>query len=348
MTGARRLHTVAAHCIAATTTEPETDPIGTTGNNNTAAVAEAIGFASFPIVDPLGSDINLDELIATVTGITNRGWIAGRPRGLDLDAGDTVAEQAAAFEGRMKQFREVKDQAMEMAKATGEWPEFLQSGRPGPATANPLINHPGVEAHQSANLEEMVAHNRAGTVPTPWAPHVINAHATFAEEGRFERECEMFRTEAAFAGIASDLPATSSFKRLTQMHALGRYVLMTRDSDGTFRAFEDSTEIAEGATGSLEDGATAGLTELPAAERAGILYIIATPCSEEHAAAAFNQICPPDLEAELSTYNLGKHHDVIQQDFTIDSNWKLPIDTFGETYHFSVSLFSLSSVSESL
>jgi hypothetical protein len=87
----------------------------------------------------------------------------------------------------------------------------------------------------------------------------------------------------------------------------------------------------DGSGNAMERG---GLTELHCAEKAGLLFVIASPCSEEAAAAHFDAVMPPDLEAELSEYNIGKHHRAIEQTFGIAANWKLPIDTFGETYHF--------------
>jgi len=324
--------------------------------------------ADLPIVDPFGSGVSLDELVESVQGITNRG------RGLDLSK-DTPEEQAAAFDQQMAGLRAMQEAGRKEALETGDWPTqgFYRRGS-GRGNSNPLINTPGVEAIHAPNLEEMVAHNKAGTVPTPWAPHVINAHDTYAEEERWERERELFKTTAVFAGISSDLPEPNSFKRFV---VLDKSVLMTRDNEGTFRCFENrcmhrGAELVNAGPGSSgtkrlhvcdfhawtygsdgklmsvpeeygfdapDDGSGSamergGLTELPAAERAGMLYVIATPCSDEDAAKHFNQVCPPELEAELSEYNIGKHHTVIQQDFTIDANWKLPIDTFGETYHF--------------
>ena len=58
-------------------------------------------------------------------------------------------------------------------------------------------------------------------VPTPPAPRVI--------------ECNSFLINAVFAGMSSDLPEPNSCRRF---EALGKYVLLPRDSKGNFRAFE--------------------------------------------------------------------------------------------------------------
>eukprot|EP01048_Picozoa_sp_COSAG05_P013220 COSAG05_NODE_1387_length_5007_cov_322.307253_3_plen_118_part_00 len=44
---------------------------------------------------------------------------------------------------------------------------------------------------------------------------------------------------------------------------------------------------------------------------------------------------PPALEAELAMFRLDKHHRVVQQTMSVDANWKLGVDTFCETYHFT-------------
>ena len=316
------------------------------------------------LLHDLGDDINLDGLIIRVTGITKRG------RGKDLTK-ETPEEQTASFEAQMKMFRMMKQGQVDHVEKTGEWPPgFLESK----GEDNPLLNNAAVEAIQSQNLAEMVEHNINGTTPTPWAPHVIDAHQTYADEARWERECEHFLSSAVFAGISKDLPEPNSYRRF---EVLGKSVLMTRDRQGTFRAFENrcmhrGAELVNagpdssgkklihvcdfhawsyGSDGKLmgvpeeygfdspDDGSGSaadrgGLTELPSAERAGMLFLVPTPCDDETAAAHFDAVMPPDLEAELSAYNIGEHHRAVEQTFTIDSNWKLPIDTFGETYHF--------------
>ena len=76
------------------------------------------GFAtgdSFPITNPFGTGISLEGLVDAVTTLTKQG------RGKDLSK-DTVEEQEASFNERMKQFRMVKTMAMEQAKQTGDWP----------------------------------------------------------------------------------------------------------------------------------------------------------------------------------------------------------------------------------
>ena len=44
---------------------------------------------------------------------------------------------------------------------------------------------------------------------------------------------------------------------------------------------------------------------------------------------------PTELLHELEALGLGKHACVVEQDVSMKCNWKLGIDTFGETYHFS-------------
>ena len=320
--------------------------------------------ASYPLTNPFGDGISLEELMTAVQTITKQG------RGTDLTK-DTLEEQQASFNAQMAQFRKHKASAQEQAEKTGDWPQPRTLG----SNPNPNLNHAGVEAIHSANLEEMVEHNKNGTVPAPWPPHVIDAHETYADTARWERECEHFKTSAVIAGISTDLPEAHSYKRF---EVLGKSVLLTRDGDGVFRAFENrcmhrGAELVNkgdfeqgkkmvhvcdfhawsyGSNGKLlgvpeeygfdapDDGSGSaaergGLTELHCAERAGLLLVIATPCSEEEALQKLDAAMPPELEGEVSQYRIGNHYRMIEQSFGIESNWKLPIDTFGETYHFS-------------
>ena len=42
----------------------------------------------------------------------------------------------------------------------------------------------------------------------------------------------------------------------------------------------------------------------------------------------------PELRAELASWNLGELSYLGRDDYEVDCNWKLAMDTFGETYHF--------------
>ena len=46
------------------------------------------------------------------------------------------------------------------------------------------------------------------------------------------------------------------------------------------------------------------------------------------------EVMPPELEAELELFKLGEVRRTMSQEMKIDSNWKLPVDTFCESYHF--------------
>lgn len=77
------------------------------------------------------------------------------------------------------------------------------------------------------------------------------------------------------------------------------------------------------------------LLGVPAAERAGLLFVIAAPAPGADLARLFVSALPEDLERELDIYQLGKHQKVAEQTYRIDANWKMVHDTFGEAYHFT-------------
>ena len=51
-------------------------------------------------------------------------------------------------------------------------------------------------------------------------------------------------------------------------------------------------------------------------------------------ARMLGEVMPPELEAELELFKLGEVRRTMSQEMKIDSNWKLPVDTFCESYHF--------------
>ena len=151
------------------------------------------------------------------------------------------------------------------------------------------------------------------------SPSVLNGHLTYADEARFAAEQQKFFLESPLiVGLSKDLAENNDYKRIQIM---GKSILITRDGEGVFRAFENacrhrgmelvSAEApsgnkrlhvcpyhawAYGSDGSLmsvpfeegftdENGAHAtergGLIALPAAERAGLLFVVPTVVAEE-------------------------------------------------------------------
>jgi phenylpropionate dioxygenase-like ring-hydroxylating dioxygenase large terminal subunit len=201
-------------------------------------------------------------------------------------------------------------------------------------------------------------------------PTVLNGHTTYADAARFAAEEQvLFRESPVIAGLSGDLPAPNDYKRF---EVAGKSVLLTRDSDGIFHAFENACRHramelvpAEAPTGNKQlhvcpyhawaygsDGALlsvpfeqgftddegaehatdrGGLIELPSAERAGLLFVVATKISDAHFERMMAEVMPPELQAELEIAQLDGLMRVQSQDMVIDANWKLPVDTFCES-----------------
>jgi len=180
--------------------------------------------------------------------------------------------------------------------------------------------------------------------------------AQAAREGQ-----RLFREQALCVGMSGDLPAPGHF--LTH-DALGLPLLLTRHTDGQFRAFLNvcrhrGARVAEGAgegrgfvcpyhawrygmDGRLvsrpEDGAfpdcardAFGLTPLAAEERNGLLWVMPTPGAALQFAPSFAV-----LEAELANYGLADFTPFATRELRRQMNWKLALDTFLESYHFCV------------
>jgi nitrite reductase/ring-hydroxylating ferredoxin subunit len=172
---------------------------------------------------------------------------------------------------------------------------------------------------------------------------------------------EFFSNYPHVLGLSADLPEPGSF--LTSDN-LGKPILCTRDDSGAFHAFVNvcrhrGTVVESARRGKKRqfncpfhawgynhrgdliavpkedqfgavDRSCHGLVELPAVERHGLLWVHPDPNGVMDIAAQLG-----DLDAELAGWNLAQ--DIQQGETAYDHamNWKLAIDTFGETYHFN-------------
>jgi nitrite reductase/ring-hydroxylating ferredoxin subunit len=162
-------------------------------------------------------------------------------------------------------------------------------------------------------------------------------------------------------GLSADLPEAGSFMTSTD---LGKPILATRDEKGHFHAFLNvcrhrATMVESEARGQKNifhcpfhawgyntqgdlvavpkedhfgkvDKSCNGLVKLPAEERWGLLWVHPDP---QGALDLDDQL--GDLGAELGSWDLGKHRFQSTTTYPHAMNWKLAIDTFGETYHFN-------------
>ena len=97
-----------------------------------------------------------------------------------------------------------------------------------------------------------------------------------------------------FAGLSADLAAAPDSALRVQL--MGKPVLLTRDSQGAFHAFEDDPSADASADVGLS---SRHLVELPAGERCGILFVVSHPQAGVDYAAALGDVLGPELEREL-------------------------------------------------
>lgn len=177
---------------------------------------------------------------------------------------------------------------------------------------------------------------------------------------RHSDDVAMLTRSPQLVGYSSELPRPGTYCTKT---VLGRSVLLTRAADGVVRAFDNvclhrQSRIADGCgaarrlacpyhswtydlNGALtgvpgkegfpETAArTARLTELPATECAGFLWL-----SLDRAATLDIPAFLGPLADELDSWGIGRWSPLGEKVLDCPINWKLAIDTFAENYHFA-------------
>lgn len=187
---------------------------------------------------------------------------------------------------------------------------------------------------------------------------------TYTSEDRFETEWKtFFQDHPQIIGMSGDLAEANSFFTVNDF---GSSIIATRDPAGKFKAYANvcshrGAEIEQerrgvkskfscpfhGWTfnnqGSLVgypqskqfgeiDKDCYGLTELPCLEKYGFLWVHPNSKGE----ISLKDLLGDKLEEEFSAWDFDKLILSNEEEYQTDMNWKLAIDTFGETYHFSV------------
>ncbi|MDT5221345.1 MAG: hypothetical protein QOF15_3450 [Mycobacterium sp.] len=191
------------------------------------------------------------------------------------------------------------------------------------------------------------------------AQHLVDAREYTSQE-RHERDRAMLMSSPQLVGYVSELPRPGSYCTKTVM---GRSILLTRTSDGSVKAFDNvclhrQAPVVSGCgvakrftcpyhawtydnTGRLvavpgREGfpemtlKSDGLTELPATEYAGFLWIAMDPGTTLDVAAHLGP-----LAEELDSWGIGRWAPLGEKVLDSPINWKLAIDTFAENYHFA-------------
>ncbi|MEZ0364268.1 aromatic ring-hydroxylating dioxygenase subunit alpha [Mycobacterium sp. pUA109] len=200
---------------------------------------------------------------------------------------------------------------------------------------------------------------RDNTTDLAPAEHTVNAD-DYTSPGRHEIDRAMLLASPQLVGYASELPTPGSYCTKTVM---GRSILLTRTADGSVHAFDNvclhrQSQVVTGCgtakrfscpyhawtydnTGRLvaipgREGfpgvavKSAGLTELPAAEFAGFLWVALDPAAGLDVAAHLG-----GLADELDSWGIGRWCPLGEKVLDTPINWKLAVDTFAENYHFA-------------
>jgi nitrite reductase/ring-hydroxylating ferredoxin subunit len=192
---------------------------------------------------------------------------------------------------------------------------------------------------------------------------ILNPVESYTCPTRAAREwTTFFEGHPQVLGLSADLPKPGTF---VTSNDLGRPILATRDSDSVFRAFLNvcrhrGTVVENEARGEKRlfscpfhawgydnrgalvavpkenhFGAVArdchGLVALPAEERYGLLWVHPEPAGQLDVDA-----CLGGLAAEFASWRFQRFEFSGATRYDHAMNWKLAIDTFGETYHFNV------------
>jgi carnitine monooxygenase subunit len=191
------------------------------------------------------------------------------------------------------------------------------------------------------------------------AEHTVRA-AEYTSIGRHQRDIAMLMASPQLVGYVSELPEPGTYCTKSVM---GRSVLLTRTSTGSVKAFNNvcmhrQSQVVTGCgkarrftcpyhawtyddTGRLvslpgREGfpgvqvKSDGLTELPAAEFAGFLWVALDPAAALNVSAHLGP-----LAEELDSWGVGRWSPLGEKVLDSPINWKLAVDTFSENYHFA-------------
>lgn len=204
---------------------------------------------------------------------------------------------------------------------------------------------------------------------TPFADDLYrNEPAVYTDQARHEAELPVFfGSYPLVMGTSVQVPNPGDV--LTDDHT-DVPVLMVRGTDGKIRAFANvcrhrgSRLVLDDADCGLKaitcpyhawvyglDGAlravpgdgfdqldrsTSGLVQLPATERAGLIWVQPKPVdgAEIDLGAEVDAMLGTELLADLEAFDIASHHHYTTRHLSRRLNWKLTLDTFFESYHF--------------
>ena len=191
----------------------------------------------------------------------------------------------------------------------------------------------------------------------------LNPTSVYTDPDLAAREwAEFFTSHPQVIGCTGDLPEPNSFFTLRD---LGVPMLATRDSQGRFRAFINSCRHRGAVVEERDRGTTRrfacpfhnwtydtggalvgvphsdqfgdidlechGLVELPADEKYGLLFVH----PQVDGTIDVDELLGDELAEELASWRFDEFAYLGNDTYEVACNWKLAMDTFGETYHFN-------------
>ena len=189
-----------------------------------------------------------------------------------------------------------------------------------------------------------------------------NPTSVYTDPDLAEREWNtFFRQHPQVIGLSGDLPTPGSFFTVSDF---GIPIIASRTHDGTFVAMVNAcrhrgTLVVDDERGSARrftcrfhnwtydnsgalvglpkhdhfgeiDMACHGLVRLPAVEMHGLLFVHPDP----RGVINVDELLTRELADELKSWKLDELVVADHDNYDIACNWKLAVDTFGETYHF--------------
>lgn len=230
---------------------------------------------------------------------------------------------------------------------------------PGPLTRSLAAVETETNRRQLIDMARSnIEHVLAGNTPSQTDDILRVPADVYLDPDRWQREVQMFRTTPLMLALGGELRGPSSYKAMT---VLDVPVLIVRDNDGTVGAFVNQCShrgavvVPDGSGTSRRfacpyhnwtydtrgdlvgitdrewfgdiDTACMGLTPLPVAERAGLIFVVLTPGT------------PIDIEAHLCGYDevldvfgFADWHLVSQRQIE-GPNWKIAYDGYLDFYH---------------
>ena len=194
--------------------------------------------------------------------------------------------------------------------------------------------------NQVAVLRELFGYLDSRTTAQA-ADMMRNPVAAYTDEARWrdERSTLFGGAHPLFMGLSCLLPNPGDFRTET----IDRLpVLLTRDRDGSLKAFANVCSHRGAPVAQGDEGAFPGLEgermhpkRLVAGEKHGMIFVAPRVVAAGSDAALDVDAHLGGMQEELAPFGFDRYHHFRNERFPVAMNWKFVIDTFLEGYHIS-------------